>query len=170
MFLTTKIRPSKPRVQEEYSCTFLVLIRFHELCCDFHGQVHIWGEIGTNMSHKLGTAEPPARAALQMRSSSQVRPALPGVAAPAPWLVPSPIHLLSCRHNLDEWDRPRKRQFDRMDEVRITWINGSTYTAVQPPQPSFQSNPRHPWANAIHHTAQSWAGRTSQPSYQEKPT
>jgi hypothetical protein len=33
--------------------------KFHELCCDFHEQVHILGEIGTNVPHGLGTAEPP---------------------------------------------------------------------------------------------------------------
>jgi hypothetical protein len=54
------------------------------------------------------------------------------------------MHLLSRGHNLDERDPLRKRQFDRMDEVWITWINGSTCPADQPPQPSFQGNPRRP--------------------------
>jgi hypothetical protein len=73
-----------------------------------------------------------------------VRTALPGAAAPAPWHVAGPTHPLSRRHNLDERDRPMKRRFDRMDEVRISWINGSTCPADQPPQASFQGNPRVP--------------------------
>jgi hypothetical protein len=120
------------------SCTFLVLIKFHELCCDFHGQVHILGEIGTNVPHGRGRPNHQARPALQ------VQPALTGAADPAPWLVPGPMHFFSCGHNLDERDPPRKRQFDRMDVVRITWINESTCSADQPPQPLFQGNPRRP--------------------------
>jgi hypothetical protein len=131
MVLTTKIQPSKPRVREEYAtslCTFLVIIKFHELGCEFHGQVHIFGVIGTNVPHGLGTAVPLGTTSLA------------GATAPAPWLVPSPMHLLSHGHNLDERDRSRKPRFDRMDEVRITWINGSTCRADRPPQPSFQGN------------------------------
>jgi hypothetical protein len=66
------------------------------------------GEIGTNMPHALGTAEPPGTTGPT------------GVAGPAPRLVPSPIHLLSHEHNLDERDPPMKHRFDRMEEVRIT--------------------------------------------------
>jgi hypothetical protein len=80
------------------------------------------------------------------------------------------MHLLSRGHNLDDRDRPRKCRFDRMDDVRITWINGSTCPADQPPQPSFQGNSRHPWAKVVHHTTRSRAVRTSQPSYRAKPT
>jgi hypothetical protein len=68
----------------------LVLIKFHELCCEFHRQVHILGEIGTNVPHGLGTAEP----------LGTTGPA--GAAGPAPWLLPGPMHLLSREHNLDE--------------------------------------------------------------------
>jgi hypothetical protein len=53
-------------------------------------QVHILGEIRTNVQHGRGTAGP----------VGAIGPA--GVAAPAPWLVPSPMHLLSRGHNLDE--------------------------------------------------------------------
>jgi hypothetical protein len=67
----------------QVSDTFLVLIKFHELFCEFHRQVHILGEIGTNVPHEQGTAEPPSTA----------DPA--GVSGPAPWLVPGPEHLLS---------------------------------------------------------------------------
>jgi hypothetical protein len=43
----------------QVSCTFLVLIKFHELCCEFHRQVHILREIGTNVPHEQGMAVPP---------------------------------------------------------------------------------------------------------------
>jgi hypothetical protein len=76
----------------QISCIFLVLIKFHELCCEFHGQVHILGEIGTNVPHEQGTAEPPGLAG----------PA--GMVGPAPWLVPSPEHLLSLEQHLEEHD------------------------------------------------------------------
>jgi hypothetical protein len=145
------------------SCTYLVLIKFHELCCEFHRLVHILEEIGSNMPHGLGTAEPPG-------TTGPVGAAgLAGAAGPTPWHMLSPMHLLSCEHNLDKRDPPRKHWFDRMDEVRITWINGSTCPAVQPPQPS-QGNPRRPWAMAVHHTAQRRASRTSQPSCRAKLT
>jgi hypothetical protein len=73
-------------------------IKFHELCCEFHRQVHILGEIGTNVPHELGTAEPPGLA-------SPARAAgLAGAAGPAPWLVPSLEHLLSLKQYLDEHD------------------------------------------------------------------
>jgi hypothetical protein len=89
------------------------------------------------MPHGLGTAEPPG-------TTGPVGAAgLAGAAGPTPWHILSPMHLLSREHNLDERDPPRKRWFDRMDEVRITWINGSTCLVIQPPQPS-QGNPRRP--------------------------
>jgi hypothetical protein len=78
----------------------------------FMGRYTFLGEIGTNVPHGLGTVAPPGVAG----------PA--GAAGPTPWLVPSPMHLLSRGHNLDEQDPPRKHQFDRMEEVRITRING----------------------------------------------
>jgi hypothetical protein len=59
--LTTKFDCQNLRFKrsiQQVSCTFLVLIKFHELCCDFHGQVRILREIGTNVPHGLGTAEP----------------------------------------------------------------------------------------------------------------
>jgi hypothetical protein len=68
---------------------------FHELCCDFYWLVHILGEIGTNMPHGLGTAEPPGT------TSPAGVAGLAGAANPATWLVPGPMHLLSCEHNLD---------------------------------------------------------------------
>jgi hypothetical protein len=42
--LTTKIRPSNlgfERRIQQVSYTFFILIKFHELCCNFYGQVHI---------------------------------------------------------------------------------------------------------------------------------
>jgi hypothetical protein len=82
----------------QVSCTFLVLIKFHELCCEFHRQVHILGEIGTNVPHEQGTAEPPGPAGPAGAAG------LAGVAGPAPWLVPGPEHLLSLEQYLDEHD------------------------------------------------------------------
>jgi hypothetical protein len=101
MILTTKIRPSKPRVREAYTTSFMhifIVIKFHELCCDFYGQVHILGTIGTNMPHGLGTAAPPGRAG----PAGAAVPA--GAAALSPWHASSPSHILSRRHNLNEQD------------------------------------------------------------------
>jgi hypothetical protein len=56
-------------------------------------------------------------------------------------------------HNLDERDLLGKCQFDQMDEVVITWINGSTSPFNQPQQPSFQEHPERHQAKAIHPTA-----------------
>jgi hypothetical protein len=64
--------------------------------------------------HGLGTAAPPGTVDLAGAAG------LAGATGPALWLVPGPMHLLSRRHNLDKRDRPRKRWFDSMDEVRIT--------------------------------------------------
>jgi hypothetical protein len=80
---------------------------------------------GTNVPHELGTAAPPGTAG----------PA--GAASPTPFHVPSPKHFLPRVHNLDEQVWSRKHQFGRIDEVVITWINGSTSLADQPPQQSF---------------------------------
>jgi hypothetical protein len=74
------------------SCIFLVLIKFHELCCDFHGQIHILGEIGTNVPHEQGTTGPAGPAG----------PA--GAAGHAPWIMPGPEHLLSLEQHLEEHD------------------------------------------------------------------
>jgi hypothetical protein len=122
------------------SCTYLILIKLHELRCDFHRQVHILGEIGNNIPHVLGTAEPPGTAG----------PAggvgLVGAACPATWRVPSPKHRLSLEHNLDKRDSLRKHRFDQMVETRITWIHVSNYPVTQPPQSSSRGDPRRPWA------------------------
>jgi hypothetical protein len=100
------------------------------------------GEIGTNTSHVLGTAEPPGTTG----------PA--GAAGPAPWRVPGPKHRLSHEHNLDERYSLRKQWFDQMVESRITWINGSTYSVTQPPQPSSRGAilgvPEHSWCITQH--------------------
>jgi hypothetical protein len=56
------------------------------LYCKFHRQLHILGEIGTNVPHEQGTAEPL------------------GPAGPAPWLIPGPENLLSLEQYLDEHD------------------------------------------------------------------
>jgi hypothetical protein len=69
-----------PREVTEDSWNFVV----HLLYCAFHRQVHILGEIGTNVPHGIGTAEPP------------------GAVGPAPWHNPSPRHPLSSEHKLDE--------------------------------------------------------------------
>jgi hypothetical protein len=45
-----------------------------------------------------------ARPALQVQLAWQVRPALPGAAAPAPCHVLGPKHFLPRVHNLDERD------------------------------------------------------------------
>jgi hypothetical protein len=85
--------------------------------------------------HGLGTVAPPGTDGLAGAASLVGAAGPRGAAGPALWLVPGPMHLLSRRHNLDKRDQPRKRRFDSMDEVRITWINGSTCSADQPPQP-----------------------------------
>jgi hypothetical protein len=100
--------------------------------------------------HGRGTTAPPGTAgptgAVDLVGAVGLAGAIgpAGAAAPTPWLVSGPMHLLSHGHNLDERDRPRKLRFDRLDEVRITWINGSTCPVEQPPQLSFQGNPRRP--------------------------
>jgi hypothetical protein len=91
------------------------------LCCDFHRQVHILGEIGTNTPHVLGTAEPPGTTGRA------------GAVGPTLWCVLGSKHRLSLEHNLDEQDSQRKCRFDQMVEARMTWINGSTYPVTQPP-------------------------------------
>jgi hypothetical protein len=99
--LTTRIRPSKPRVREEYMATFMyifVLIKFHELCCEFHRQVHILGEIGTYVSHEQGMAEPPGPPGPAGAAD------LAGAAGPTLCLVPGPEHFLSLDQHLDKHD------------------------------------------------------------------
>jgi hypothetical protein len=78
---------------------------------------------------------------------------LEGVAGPAPWHILGPEHFLPRVHNLDERDLSRKHRCDRMDEVVITWINGSTSPVDQPPQTSFQEHPERHQVKAIHPTA-----------------
>jgi hypothetical protein len=83
----------------------------------------------------------------------QVRPTLPGAAGPTPCHVLGPKRFLPRMHNLDERDLSRKCRFNRMDEVVITWINGSTSPTDQPPQSSFQEHHEHHQAKAVHPTA-----------------
>jgi hypothetical protein len=40
----------------------LILIKFHELCCNFYEQVHIYGGNGTNEPHEPGTTAQPGTA------------------------------------------------------------------------------------------------------------
>jgi hypothetical protein len=71
------------------------------------------------MPHRLCTAAPPGTAGLQ------VRPALPGAAAPAPWHASGPTHVLSYEHNLDEQDWSRKRGL-------IEWMNLGSLGSMGP--------------------------------------
>jgi hypothetical protein len=72
--LTTKIRPSKPRVREEYTTSFMHMFytnKVPRVVLQFLWTgTHLGGK-GTNVPHELGTAAPP----------SMVGPA--GVAGPA---------------------------------------------------------------------------------------
>jgi hypothetical protein len=61
------------------------------LCCEFHRQVHILGEIGTNVPHEQGTAEPPG-------------PTGPAGAAGPTSVVPGPKHLISLEQYMDKHD------------------------------------------------------------------
>jgi hypothetical protein len=88
-----------------------------------------------------GATGPAGAAGLASAASPPGRPALPGAVGPASWHDPSLGHLLSREQHLDERYPPRKRWFDPKVEARI---NGSTCLAVQPPQPSFRGDPRHP--------------------------
>jgi hypothetical protein len=110
-------------------------------------QVQILEEFDTNTPHVLGTTEPPGT----------VGPV--GAGSPASWRVSGLEHPFSLEHNLDERDSLKKCRFDQMVEARITWINGSTYTVTQPPQPSSRGNPRHLRAWSVHHTMQVRADR-----------
>jgi hypothetical protein len=142
----------------QVSCTFLVLIKFHELCYDFHRQVNILGEFGTNTPHVLRTAEPPG-------------PTEPADAADrTPWHDSGPKHPHSLEHNLDEHDSLKKCQFDQMVEARITWINGSTFPIAQLPQPSSRGDPRRPQTQSLHHTTLDRVGGTYQLVCRAKPT
>jgi hypothetical protein len=159
--LTTKIQPSKPRVREKYMTSFM-----HVFSTNKVQRVVLWFSwVGTHFGKNWNQHATRAR---HGRTTRCGHPGRCGHTCPVAraWSNAPPLH----RHNLDDRDRPRKRQFDRMDEVRITWINGSTCPADQPPQLSFPGNPRHPWAKAVHHTARSMGDRTSQPSYWAKPT
>jgi hypothetical protein len=146
--LTTKIWPSKARVREEYMASFMHIVmidKVPQVVLWFSWVVHILGEIGTNVPHGLGTAEPPATAGPT------------GAAGSALWHDPGPEHLLSRGHNLDEQDQPRKHRFDPKVEARII---GSTCLGVQLPQSSFQGDPRLPWAKAVHHMERRWVDHT----------
>jgi hypothetical protein len=91
-----------------------------------------------------------AQPALQVRPAWQVRSALAGAGGPALCHVLGLEHFLHHVHNLDGQDLSRKRHFDRMGEVVITWINASTSPADQPPQPSFQEHLDHHQAKVVH--------------------
>jgi hypothetical protein len=111
--------------------------------------------IGTRLGEKWSQRATRARHGLTTKHGRplQVRPALPGAAGPAMCHVHGPKHFLPRVHNLDERDLSKKCRFDRMDELVITWINGSTSPADQPPQPSFQEHPERHQAKAVHPTA-----------------
>jgi hypothetical protein len=94
-----------------------------------------WPHHQARPAHELGTATPPGTAG----PTGAAGPA--SSAAPAPCHVLGPKHFLPHVHNLDERYLSREHRFDRMDEVVITWINGSTSPANQPPQSSFQEHP-----------------------------
>jgi hypothetical protein len=86
------------------------------LGCNFYGQVHILGGKGTNVPHELGMAAPPGTTALAGAAGPagaaglggtaglQVRPAVPGVAAPAPCQIIGPNQVLPRVQTLDEQD------------------------------------------------------------------
>jgi hypothetical protein len=97
--------------------------------------------------HEPGTAAPPGTAGPAGAAGLAV------AVGPASCHVLGPEHFLPRMHNLDERDLSRKHRFDRMDKVVITWINGSTSPADQPPQPSFQEHPERHQAKAVHPTA-----------------
>jgi hypothetical protein len=140
--LTTKIRPSKHRVWEDIwqvSCIFLLLIKFHELCCDVYRKVHILGDFRTNAPHVLGTAGP----ARHNRPCPVVR--LWSRAPPLP------------RAQLGRARFTEERRFDQRVEARI---NGSTYLIAQLSQPTSRGDPKRPLTHSVHHTAWGWAGRT----------
>jgi hypothetical protein len=103
--------------------------------------------------HEPGTAAPPGTTAPPGMAGPASAAVLAGAAGHAPCHVLAPEHFLPHVHNLDEQDLSRKHRFDRMDEVVITWINGSTSPADQPPQPSFQEHLEHHQAKAVHPTA-----------------
>jgi hypothetical protein len=117
------------------------------LCCEFHRQVHIFGEFGTNTPHVPGTAQPPG----PTEPTCAVGPA--GAAGPTWWHDPGLEHPHSLEHNLDECDSLKKRRFDQMVEARFTWINGFTYPIAQPPQQSSKGDPSHSLTWSVHHTA-----------------
>jgi hypothetical protein len=137
----------------QVSCTFLVLIKFHELCCEFYRQVHIFGRI----SDQHATCARRGRFTWFGWTCKCGRP------CPVTHLwfeAPS----LPQAH-LDEWDSLVKHRFDQRVKVGITWIHGSTYPPDQPSQPSLKSNPRHPSTRSVHPTAQKRADRTYDVSY-----
>jgi hypothetical protein len=142
--LTTKIRPSKPLVREEYTTSFMHSFdttKVPRVVLQFLWEGTRLGRNGANVPHEPDTAAPPGT----------VGPGRCG--RPCPCHVLSPEHFLPHVHNLDERDLSRKYQFDRMDEVVITWINGSTSPTDQPAQPSFQEHSERHQAKVVHPTA-----------------
>jgi hypothetical protein len=62
----------------------LVLIKFHELCCKFYMQVHIWDKTWVTGPHQPGAAQP-AGAACPAGATGPAGAADPaGAAGPAP--------------------------------------------------------------------------------------
>jgi hypothetical protein len=127
--LTTKIWLSKPRVREGYTTSFMHIFDTNKV--PWVVLQFLW--TGTHLGEKRNQRTTRARHCPTTRHGR-----------------PSPARARHCRttrhglprvHNLDERHWSRKRRFDRMDEVMITWINGSTSRADQPPQPSFQDHP-----------------------------
>jgi hypothetical protein len=121
--------------------TLIQLLTVNGCVAIFMDRYTFRGENGVNVTHEPGTTASPGTAG----------PA--GAAGPAPCHILSPEHFLPRVHNLDERDLSRKCRFDRMDEVVITWINGSTSPADQRPQLSFQEHPKHHQVKAVHSTA-----------------
>jgi hypothetical protein len=95
-------------------------MKIHELCCEFYIQVHILGEIGTNMPNELDTAEPP----VPLGPAGAVGPE--SAAGPTPWLMPSPEHLLYLEQHLDEHDSLKNVS------LIYRWRLGSKGPLVQP--------------------------------------
>jgi hypothetical protein len=99
--LTTKIRPSKPRVREEYTTSFMhifgtIKVPRVVLQLSWIG-THLGGK-GTNVPHELGTAAPPGTPGPAGSAG------LAGAAAPNPCHVSGPSQVLPRVHNLDEQD------------------------------------------------------------------
>jgi hypothetical protein len=118
--LTTKIRPSKPRVREEYKTSSMHILDTNKVPRFLLQFLWICTHLGRGKEPTCNTSQAPPHH--QLRLALQLRPTLPGATAPASCHVLCPNQVLLHMHNLDERDGSRKHQFDRMDEVVITWI------------------------------------------------